>query len=199
MRSIPHRALPPLALEILRLLRLRPMHPYEMQQLIRDRGIDHVVKVRAGSLYHSVERLHRLGLLEPVETARSGRRPERTVYAITEVGRDTFRADLRELVRHPQPDYPVFAAGLEMLGSLDRDDAVHLLQQRLTSLEALVAGRQQVAASLAKRGLPPLAIIEVTFCEAMHRAELAWVGNLIDDIRSGDVPWAGDPEEQDHD
>ena len=167
--------------------------------MINDRAIDHVVKVRAGSLYHSVERLHRLGLITPVETARSGRRPERTVYAITETGRDTFQADLRDLVRSPQAEYPVFAAGLEMLGSLDREDALPLLEQRTTALEAEVASRQQVAASLAKRGLPRLAIVEVKFCEAMQRAELARTRDLIDDIRSGDVPWTCDPEEHDHD
>ncbi|HKT02338.1 MAG TPA: PadR family transcriptional regulator [Rugosimonospora sp.] len=196
MRTTPHRTLPPLALEILRLLCVRPMHPYEMQQLIRDWGIEHVVKVRAGSLYHTVERLSRLGLIEPVETARAGRRPERTVYAITEHGRDTYTADLRELVRLPAHEYPLFAAGLEMLGDLDRADVIKLLEQRCTALEAAVAGSQQIAASLTKRGLPRLATIEVEFTEEMRRAELAWVRNLIDDIRTGQLPWILEGEER---
>ena len=86
MRARPHRTLTPLALAILRLLHERPMHPYEMHQLVRDRGTDFVIKVRAGSLYHAVERLAMLGLIAPVETGRDGRRPERTVYAITDAG-----------------------------------------------------------------------------------------------------------------
>ena len=57
--------------------------------------------VRAGSLYHTVERLHRLALIEPVETGREGRRPERTVYAITDAGRDEFTSNLRDLLRFP--------------------------------------------------------------------------------------------------
>src|SRR6185369_4646230 len=104
MRANPHRTLPPLALAVLRRLRERPMHPYEAHQQIRDRSIDYVIKVRAGSLYHAVERLHRLGLVEPVETAREGRRPERTVYAITEAGNDEYLANLRDLVRHPEDE-----------------------------------------------------------------------------------------------
>src|SRR5690349_8858323 len=95
----PHRTLTPLGLVVLELLHQRAMHPYEIQQTIRDRFIDQVIKVRAGSLYHTVERLHRAGLIEPVETGRTGRRPERTVYAITDDGREEYRANLRELLR----------------------------------------------------------------------------------------------------
>src|SRR5512142_2898145 len=98
MRTKPHRTLTPLALTVLRLLQERDMHPYEMQQVIRDRCIDHVVKVRAGSLYHTIERLHRSGLIQPMETGREGRRPERTVYAITEPGRDEYRTNLCDLI-----------------------------------------------------------------------------------------------------
>jgi DNA-binding PadR family transcriptional regulator len=196
MQTNPHRTLTPLALEVLHLLQERPMHPYEMQQLIQDRGVNHVIKVRAGSLYHSVERLHRLGLIEALETGREGRRPERTVYAITDRGRDDYLTNLRALVRYPQEEYPVFAAAVEMLGSLDPLDAVRLLEDRATALEALIAGTQQVSASLAKRGLPRLATVEVELRLAMVRAELNWVRQLIDDIRSGDLPWTGNTEEQ---
>src|SRR5258707_9333555 len=122
MRATPYGTLSTLALAVLRLLRERPMHPYEVHQLIRDRSIDYVIKVRAGSLYHAVERLHRLGLVAPVETGREGRRPERTVYAITDAGRDEYLANLRDLVRYPQDEYPGFAAAIQMLRTLDRDE-----------------------------------------------------------------------------
>jgi DNA-binding PadR family transcriptional regulator len=184
-----------LALVVLKLLRERAMHPYEMQQVIRDRAIDHVVKVRAGSLYHTVERLDRLGLIEPVETGREGRRPERTVYAITDLGRDGYATNLRELVREPHEEFPAFAAAVEMLATLDRDEAVRLLQRRTTVLEARLAAHDQVLVSLSKRGLPRLSTIEVEFTQAMRRAELVWVGQLIDDIRSGALPWTTEIEE----
>jgi DNA-binding PadR family transcriptional regulator len=184
----------PLALAVLRLLQERPMHPYEMQQLIRDRSTDRVVKVRAGSLYHTIERLARQRLIEPVETGREGNRPERTVYAITEAGRDGYVADLRELVRTPVQEYPLFGAAVEMLYTLDRDDAARLLEHRVTSLEALLAAHDQVTTSLAKRGLPRLGMIEVEYVQAMWRAELTWVSQLIDDIRSGELGWLDQPD-----
>src|SRR5207253_7143784 len=65
-------------------------------------------------------------------------------------------------------------------------EAARLLRQRATALEARIAAHDQVIASLSKRGLPRLATIEVEFGQAMQRAELAWVGQLMDDMRSGD-------------
>src|SRR5215471_4350331 len=150
MRAKPHRTLTPLALAVLRLLHERPMHPYEMHQLVRERYVDHVVKVRAGSLYHTIERLHRLSLIEPVETGREGRRPERTVYAITDTGRDEFMSNLRDLLRFPAEEFPVFASALEMLGAVDPAVAHRLLEQRVMALEAEIAGAEQIVGALTK-------------------------------------------------
>jgi DNA-binding PadR family transcriptional regulator len=178
-----------LALVVLELLHEQPMHPYEIQQTIRDRYIDHVVKVRAGSLYHTVERLHRAELIEPIETARAGRRPERTVYAITETGRDEFHAGLRELVREPRQEYPAFAAALEMLHSVEGGEAVEMLARRCVRLEVEIAGYAEVLAGVAKRGISRVGLIEVEYAQAMRQAELAWIRGLIDDIQSGTLPW----------
>ena len=57
------------------LLREGAMHPYELQRLIRQRKKDEFLDLERGSLYHSIERLHRAGLIAPVETTREGRRP----------------------------------------------------------------------------------------------------------------------------
>jgi DNA-binding PadR family transcriptional regulator len=185
----PHLTMTPLALAVLRLLHERPMHPYEMHQIVRDRGTDHVIKFRAGSLYHSVERLLRLGLIEPVETGREGRRPERTVYAITDAGRDEFTTNLCELVRSPAEEFPVFAAALEMLGAIDRETARRLLEHRITALEGGLAAIEQVTASLTKRGLDRISIIETEYVRHMRQAELTWVRNLLVDIDEGDLAW----------
>lgn len=112
------RPLTPLGLTVLRLLADEQMHPYEMQQRIRERAIDHVVKVAHGSLYHTVARLAEQGLIEPVETSREGRRPERTVYAITEAGRDEARARLREFIMRPVQEYPSFGMALAFVSML---------------------------------------------------------------------------------
>jgi DNA-binding PadR family transcriptional regulator len=62
----------PLALAILALLYEEPMHPYRMQQLIKERAKDEVINVRLrASLYQTISRLLRDGLIAVQETARS--------------------------------------------------------------------------------------------------------------------------------
>src|SRR4051794_13852278 len=100
--------LTPLALSALGLLVERPMHPYEMYQLMLERHEDWMVKVRPGSLYHSVERLQEAKLVESTGTARAGNRPERTTYAITAAGREALTTRISELLHKPVREYPHF-------------------------------------------------------------------------------------------
>src|SRR3954453_2016636 len=95
------RDLTPSELTVLQLLHEGPTHPYDMHRLVRERRIDLLVPVRRGTLYHAVERLVKRGLIDTVETTREGRRPERTVYCITEAGADALLDRLR--VPHSLP------------------------------------------------------------------------------------------------
>jgi DNA-binding PadR family transcriptional regulator len=49
------------ALTILCLLRQRPMHPYEIQRLIREYHKDEFLDLKRGSLYHAIAQLHGAG------------------------------------------------------------------------------------------------------------------------------------------
>lgn len=183
------RPLTPLGLAVLRLLADEQMHPYEMQQRIREYAIDHVVKVAHGSLYHAVARLTEQGLIEPVETCREGRRPERTVYAITEAGRDEARSRLREFMMRPAQEYPSFGMALAFVSMLPPAEAASLLDRRSVALEARLAAHDTVVESLIKQGLPRIDVIEVEFCNARLRSELDFVRALSEDIKAGRLAW----------
>src|SRR3954469_23079701 len=119
-----------LALGVLGLLQEQPMHPYEMAATLRERHKDSSFKVNAGSLYDTVEALVRHGWIEPVQTARHGRRPERTLYAPTELGQGEFVRWIDELIRVPVAEYPKFVAAVSYLGALGADGAADALIER---------------------------------------------------------------------
>src|SRR5262245_54623495 len=91
----------PLALAVLALLFERPMHPYEMASTLKERHKEDSIKLRYGSLYTVIEMLTKRGYVAAKETARTGNRPERTVYEITPAGIDELRDWMRDLLRHP--------------------------------------------------------------------------------------------------
>src|SRR5919206_4961589 len=125
----------PLALAVMALLFERPMHPYEMVSLMRERGKHETVRLRYSSLYSVVGALEREGLIVPRETVREGRRPERTIYGITGAGREEFLTWLRELLREPVKEYTQFAAGLSFLPGLPPEEAIALLKERARRVE----------------------------------------------------------------
>ena len=175
----------PLALAVMALLYERPMHPYEMVSLMRERGKHESVRLRYSSLYSVVEALVREGLISPRETLREGRRPERTIYELTEAGRVEFFDWLRELIGEPMKEFTQFAAGLSFLPALHPDEAVALLEVRVRLLEKEIEEMRSRLDSAMEQGLPRLFLIESEHELVLRNAELGWVRGLIHDIEEG--------------
>jgi DNA-binding PadR family transcriptional regulator len=178
-----------LALAILALLQEEPMHPYEIAFTMRQRFMEETIRLNYGALYATVETLQRAGWITPVETGREGRRPERTVYAITDAGREQFLARLRDLLRRPAKEYSQFEAGLSFIEHLPRAEATALLRERTGELAEDVAYERELYASLQERGIKRLWLVEVEHAIAMHEAELAWTERLATEIASGSLEW----------
>jgi DNA-binding PadR family transcriptional regulator len=181
----------PVALSVLNLLNERPMHPYEMRVMIRERGHDRAFKIRESSIYDTVSRLADRGFIEPVEVSREGRRPERTVYAITGTGRDELDAWLWELASEPSEEYPSFAAPLMFIYSLGRDRAIAAFTQRAAKLEAQVSSSDSYRQAFATEmpDFPRVFGIEEEYAQAMRRAEVVWLRATIAELRDGTFPW----------
>jgi DNA-binding PadR family transcriptional regulator len=178
----------PWALTILSLLFERDMHPYELRRLVRHRGTGDLVDLRPGSLYRTIERLERAGLVEPVETTREGRFPERTVYRLTERGRDELEEWLRELLSTPMKDFPQFLHAVSALSILEHHDARIQLEGRLVRLEAEIA-QMETAMRRLETVLPRLFQLETEYAIALRRADLAWVSGVVEDLRTGRLTW----------
>ena len=175
----------PLALAVMALLYERPMHPYEMVSTMRERGKHESVRLRYSSLYSVVGVLEREGLISPQETLREGRRPERTVYGLTEAGRVGFLTWLRELLREPAKEYTQFAAGLSFLPALPPDEAVALLKERTQLLEKEVGDMRSRMDDAAEQGVARLFLVESEHELALREAELLWVREIVREIEDG--------------
>ena len=177
----------PLALAVLTCLFERPMHPYEMAQTMRTRAKHESIRLNYGSLYGVVELLEKRGFIRARETVREGRRPERTIYEITDDGARELNDWLTELVAQPEKEYLQFEAALSLLPVLPPDDAVQVLRERMIKLEVRIAQMQGEQRAERDIGLPRLFAIENEYVEALVRAELEFVSRLVKDIESGEL------------
>jgi len=180
----------PLALSILELLDERPMHPYEMASTMRLRHHDEFIRLNFGTLYHTVDVLERNGWIASVEREKEGRRPERTIYKLTDSGRQVLNRTLGDLLRKPMREYPHFVAGLMFMHHLSAAEAAGHLKERASLLDAQIAKFNHVLAELRSQGVTRLALIEIEHKIAMLDAERKWVRKLEREITDGKLEWA---------
>jgi DNA-binding PadR family transcriptional regulator len=171
-----------LALAVLACVAERPMHPYEISTTLRTRGKEQSIKLNFGSLYSVVESLAKHGLIESQGTVRDGKRPERTVYAITADGRAEMEDWLSELLSTPKKEYTSLEAALSLAAGLAPDEVAQLLHTRATKLRMELGSVDAGLAYTEQLGLPELFVIEEQYRKAVMEAELAFVTSLAERI-----------------
>jgi DNA-binding PadR family transcriptional regulator len=186
--SSPHRSA--LGLIVLTQLAAEPMHVYRMQKLFEAQGKDRVVNVRSrASLYQTIERLVRNGLVHVTETVRVEGYPDRVIYATTPAGREIAHQWLRAMLRDTGHEYPDFIAAVSIMFVLAPQEARAELETRAEQIAAALADTESAIAG-APAGLPRLFMLEEEYRAAVLRAELSWVRGVTDDLREGRLTWS---------
>lgn len=168
------------------------MHPYRMQRLIKERGKDRVIYVgQRATLYKTIERLHRDGLIAIRGSTREAQRPERTIYEVTEEGRKLVLEWMREILAAPRREFPEFPAAVAYLPLLTPQDALRQLETRQRRLGEALA-QQQAELAAVPAGLPRLFLLEEEYLRAVTSAELAWVTSVVAELRAGSITWSAE-------
>jgi DNA-binding PadR family transcriptional regulator len=175
----------PLALAVLVCLYEKPMHPYEVAQTLRTRAKEQSVRLNYGSLYAVVESLEKKGFIKATGTLREGKRPQRTVYEITDEGSLEMTDWLTELIGTPNKEYPAFQAGLSFLPALDPDDALAALRRRAEALTMKLVAMRGAMQAATDAGLPRIFELESEYEERTLSAEFAFVRALVEEMENG--------------
>jgi DNA-binding PadR family transcriptional regulator len=176
----------PVVLATLGALLERPMHAYQLTQVLAGRG----VPVNRGSIYDTLDATARAGWTEPQPTEQVGARPQRIPHALTPAGQAELARRLDAQVRTPRQEFPEFLGAVSHLGVLGPERAADALAERAARLGALIAdGQQRLADALGSGGAPRLFVIEAEYALAMLRAERDWVLALAEDISTGRLAW----------
>jgi DNA-binding PadR family transcriptional regulator len=169
-----------------------PVHPYELQRRMKHWGKDRVVNVgQRATLYKTIERLHRAGLIAVRGTERDQRFPERTLYALTERGRRVGREWLHEMLATAPNEFPRFPAALSFLMLFTPQEAATVLEKRLAAVRANLAEIERDLEFTQDGRTPPrVALIEDEYLRAVTAAEVNWLESVLDDLRSGALTWS---------
>jgi DNA-binding PadR family transcriptional regulator len=174
------------------LARYGPQHGHQIRRLADLTDVAKWGGVSVGALYRELRAMEREGLVEALRTERVGRRPARTVYAITEDGKlelGTLRVRaLAEL--EPGPN----ALGVALIfaaGDMDREELRDVLRARRDRL--VISGRELAAErerGVAKGYLGPLESASMRRGVLHIETEVRWHDEL-DEVLAGDAPLGG--------
>ncbi len=180
-------------LMVLGLLMEGEKHPYEIQQIVKEREMDRYIKFQKGSLYYAVEQLEKKGFIEVAETIRDSKRPDRTVYRITDSGREEFQNLL--IQQYLRTDYfydPIYAA-MAFTCHGNHEDIVRALRQRVQDQETRVGILQRVYENHIDNNVPRVNLY-ILFAALEHaRTQLKWMQMLCQDALDGRLNEVGRP------
>jgi DNA-binding PadR family transcriptional regulator len=182
----------PLALAVLAVLSEQPMHPYHIAATLKGRGKERSIRLKYGSLYTVVDSLARSGFIRSVSTSRRGRRPERTMYALTPAGEDELHEWLVAILRTPAKEYPEFEVALSLIAAVPPEAAAAALEEREQLLTERLDRQQRLSERLNPGSSQQLFVLELEYECAMLRAERTWVRNFARKIQDGTLEYLED-------
>jgi DNA-binding PadR family transcriptional regulator len=175
-------------LVILGFLRGRPLYGYEIKQLI-ERVMGDWTNIAFGSIYFALKKLAQEGFVDKVGTEQEGGRPSRTVYQITDAGRQEFIRLLREMWNNVERQHFAVDIGLSFMSALPQDEIKGYLQKRVTHLEHVLRyldAHQAEELSGSAAHMPRRLVSAVFDHHRRHlQAELDWSRELLTNVEQG--------------
>ncbi|MTH53982.1 PadR family transcriptional regulator [Bacillus mangrovi] len=173
-------------LVILGLLMEGNKHPYEIQQVINERQMKHYIKLASGSLYYAFETLGKDGFVKVVDVVSDTKRPDKTIYAITEAGEAEFeKLFFEQLLKKEHMYRPVYAS-LSFTSYIDQDKLERALKGKIEETETTLKKMKRLYAE--KKKTAPLGNLSIIMRVILHlKAELGWFQFLHEAADAGKI------------
>jgi DNA-binding PadR family transcriptional regulator len=166
-----------------------PVNGYQIRRELLSWQVDRWAHTNPGSIYHGLTTLTRDGHLVRHDLVDGGR--EVAVYELTEGGREELhRLMVSALETVDAFDRAAFTAAFSMLPLLDRATVLRSLTRRRVELERTVAEFVEAKTGVA----PPHATRSMLLWLDVAVAELAWLRETIDEVRSGSLRFERDED-----
>jgi DNA-binding PadR family transcriptional regulator len=178
---------------ILGVLHRGNFHPYEIKRRLEAAMVECYVDVDVGTLYYAVRKLEKDGLIEAVAQERVSRGGIRTIYRVTQAGRDEFRKSLHDQFEADGPVSSMLYGALLFLHLAEPAAVVDALRRRIARLDELIAKLGPIRAELAPVTSTGGAHL-LDHIEKQRKLDRAWTKDLLRDLEAHGIRDVADPE-----
>lgn len=169
---------------ILGILHRGDMHPYEIKRRLTHAMVDRYVDIDVGTLYYAVRQLAKEGHIMAVGEERVARGGARTVYSLTDSGRERFSILMVEQFSLRQPAFHPLHPALLFLHRADPTAILPLLTERM---EAYREGHAMLSGMLAGMGgmLSTGSQLLMEHCRDTAALEVSWLQRVVAAVQAG--------------
>ena len=163
-----------------------PRHGYELDQVIKQRGMREWTQIGFSSIYFVLGKLQKLGLITARKPAgaKAGTKA-RKVYSVTPAGRRALAAQTLAALREVRPAYSSVLLGMINWPVLKREPSLEALEARGRAIEAELA--RLGAIQVDQQPLPDYVEALFEYSLGQLRAEAAWVTRTL--AYMANKPW----------
>lgn len=177
---------------ILGVLHRGDFHPYEIKRRLGAAMVECYIEVDVGTLYYAVRQLEKEGLIEAVMQERVTRGGVRTIYRITQEGRDHFQQGLHRQFEMEGPVVQTLYGALLFLHLADRSLVEKSIRRKIARLDELIAKLPQIRSDLAP-ALSTGGRYLLDHVEQERLLDRAWLQELLAEIETVGVKDVADP------
>ncbi|AHA07252.1 MULTISPECIES: PadR family transcriptional regulator [Bacillus] len=171
-------------LVILGLLLEGDKHPYEVQHIMKDRQMDYYIKYAKGSLYYAFEQLEKQGAIRITTIVRDTNRPDKTIFHITEEGKQLFHTLLLKQFEAKNQIYKPIYSALSFTHFGDDQELVPILEKKKHDTVQYLHKMQTIYDC--SKGKIPRAQLYILQSVIEHiTVELQWLSTLLNDAIAG--------------
>lgn len=121
----------------------RPMHGYEIQQILQKSQVHLWTKIQTNSIYHALRQMEKEGLIEEFHKETAGKRV-RVVYTITEDGVVEFKSLFEKSLKQPTTNVPSgLYTSLSFLNDFSTHTVIELTDEHVNELKRVISNWEE--------------------------------------------------------
>lgn len=160
----------------------RPMHGYEISQALKVEGVEVWFEISTASIYYSLNKLRRQGIIAEARSRSSS--GEKTIYHVTEYGREQFFEGTEALLDSTEPIRTEYDLGIFMLNRVPQDRAAELLEKRIAFLHQWVVELEERLEATKQHPLQQT-ILQHAISHA--QLDIEWLMDIITKLQEADA------------
>lgn len=164
---------------LLGLINQKPANAYEIIKVLEFMNVKWWYNIADPTVYATLRTMDKKGLIVGV-TEQNGNMPSRTVYSITEKGKEELRATLTKSILSFDYDTNVFSIAAFLLDFFTLEEQIALLEKRGFILSKYIEGIQKWISHPGEKTTPIHHVITVERMATLAKAELSGTNQLLE-------------------